>query len=413
MSKQVATQGEAMKSGIEDNRQESGSVRENTHQPVLSVVVPCANEEVVLHETHRRLTNALRKIGIKFEILYIDDGSTDSTMDVLREMQSSDHQVRVVRLSRNFGHQVAITAGMEHAQGDAIVVIDADLQDPPEVIAEFVERWQAGYDVAYGVRTEREGETAFKLWTAKLFYRLIGQLSETKIAPDAGDFRLIDRKVAAALLAMPERDRFIRGMVSWLGFSQVAVPYCRAARLAGKTKYPLFRMARFAADGIVSFSTTPLRLAAYLGFAVSGLSVIGILYALYVHFFVRGSVQGWSSLVIAVFFLGGVQLICLGIIGEYVGRIYGESKRRPLYLVHERLGFAESAETGRIHKVPLKKTVESGTAGFRPVGANHPGEERPRGSGDSEDSLIATLGRSADPLNGEPSIPLPQSPKPK
>jgi dolichol-phosphate mannosyltransferase len=203
-------------------------------------------------------------------------------------------------------------------------------------------------------------------------------LSDTKIAPDAGDFRLIDRKVAEALLAMPERDRFIRGMVSWLGFSQVAVPYRRAARLAGKTKYPLFRMARFAADGIVSFSTTPLRLAAYLGFAVAGLSAIGILYALYVHFFVRGSVQGWSSLVIAVFFLGGVQLICLGIIGEYVGRIYGESKRRPLYLVQERQGFAESAETGRIHKVPHNKTVESGTAGFRPVGASHRAEDSPR-----------------------------------
>jgi dolichol-phosphate mannosyltransferase len=357
-----------MKPGFEDNTQDPGSVREKTHPPVLSVVVPCANEEEVLHVTHRRLTNALGKIGMKFEILYIDDGSTDSTMDLLRELQSSDQQVRVVRLSRNFGHQVAITAGMEHARGDAIVVVDADLQDPPEVIAEFVERWQAGYDVAYGVRTEREGETTFKLWTAKLFYRLIGQLSDTKIAHDAGDFRLIDRKVAEALLAMPERDRFIRGMVSWLGFSQVAVPYRRAARLAGKTKFPLLRMARFAADGIVSFSTTPLRLATYLGFAVSGLSVIGILYALYVHFFVRGSVQGWPSLVVAVFFLGGVQLICLGIIGEYVGRIYGESKQRPLYLVRERLGFVESAETGRIHKVPLKKKVESVTAGFRPVG---------------------------------------------
>ncbi len=397
----------------EDNAQNSRSAREKANLPLLSVIVPCANEEEALHETHRRLTNALGKIGIKFEILYIDDGSTDATMVVLREIQSSDHQVRVVSLSRNFGHQVAITAGMEHAAGDAMVLVDADLQDPPEVIAELVERWQAGYDVAYGVRTEREGETAFKRWTAKLFYRLIGKLSDTKIPPDAGDFRLIDRKVAEALLAMPERDRFIRGMVSWLGFSQVAVPYRRAPRLAGKTKYPLFKMARFAADGIVSFSTTPLRVATWLGFAVSAFAVFGILLTLYARLFGKNWVQGWASLVIAILFLGGVQLICLGIIGEYVGRIYGESKRRPLYLIQERLGFAESGETGRIHKVPLKKTVESGTAGFRPMGANHPGEDSPRGSGNNDESLTATLGRSADPLNGEPGIPLPKSPKPK
>ncbi|MGD0456722.1 MAG: glycosyltransferase family 2 protein [Terriglobia bacterium] len=353
-----------MKPAVEDkdNAQNPGSAREKANPPLLSVIVPCANEEEVLHETHRRLTNALGMIGIKFEIIYIDDGSTDSTMDVLREIQSSDHQVRVVSLSRNFGHQVAITAGMEHAAGDAIVVIDADIQDPPEVIAEFVERWQAGYDVAYGVHTEREGETAFKRWTAKLFYRLIGKLSDTQIPPDAGDFRLIDRKVAEALLAMPERDRFIRGMVSWLGFSQVAVPYRRAPRLAGRTKYPLFKMARLAADGIVSFSTTPLRVATWLGFAVSAFAVFGILLTLYARLFEKNWVQGWASLVIAILFLGGVQLICLGIIGEYIGRIYGESKRRPLYLIQERLGFAESAETGRIHKVPLKKTVESGAS---------------------------------------------------
>jgi dolichol-phosphate mannosyltransferase len=319
-------------------------MRKESRLPFLSVVIPCANEEEVLRETHRQLREALGNIGMKFEIVYVDDGSTDLTMDLLRELQSSDSRVRVVRLSRNFGHQVAITAGIQHAQGDAIVVVDADLQDPPEVIAEFVERWLAGYDVAYGVRTEREGESAFKLWTAKLFYRFIGKLSDTQIAQDAGDFRLIDRKVAEGLLAMPERDRFIRGMVGWLGFSQVAVPYHRAARQAGKTKYALFKMARFAADGIFSFSTAPLRLATYLGLAVSGLSIIGILRALYMHFFLRVSVQGWSSLVIAVFFLGGVQLICLGIIGEYVGRIYGESKRRPLYLVQERLGFEGSAE---------------------------------------------------------------------
>ncbi|HEV2383056.1 MAG TPA: glycosyltransferase family 2 protein [Terriglobia bacterium] len=313
---------------------------------LLSVVVPCANEEAVLRQTHRRLTEALSRIAdLSFEILYVDDGSTDATPYLLRGLQRADDRVRVVRLSRNFGHQVAITAGMEHASGDAVVVIDADLQDPPEVIAEFVDHWRRGCEAAYGVRTEREGETAFKLWTAKAFYRLIGRLSETEIPLDTGDFRLLDRKAVDALLAMPERDRFIRGMVSWLGFSQVAVPYSRAPRLAGKTKFSLFKMVRFATDGIVSFSTAPLKLATYLGFTVSGLAILGILYALYVRFFVTGWVQGWTSLVIAVFFLGGVQLICLGIIGEYVGRIYGESKRRPLYLVQETAGFGKGSSS--------------------------------------------------------------------
>jgi glycosyltransferase involved in cell wall biosynthesis len=340
-------QGDSMTPEAENkaNAQDSHPAREKAHPPLLSVIVPCANEEDVLRETHRRLSNALSRIGMAFEILYVDDGSTDSTMNLLRELQNSDPQVRVVRLSRNFGHQVAITAGMEHATGDALVVIDADLQDPPEVIAEFVDRWLAGYDVAYGVRTERKGETAFKLWTAMLFYRLIGRMSDTKITADSGDFRLIDRKVAGALLAMPERDRFIRGMVSWLGFSQVAVPYRRAARLAGKTKYPLFKMVRFAADGIVSFSTTPLRMATWFGFIVSGFAVLGVLVAFYARLFEKDWVRGWASIVIPVLFLGGVQLICLGIIGEYVGRIYGESKRRPLYLVRERLGFAVPART--------------------------------------------------------------------
>ncbi len=333
-----------MKSAGEDEGpvRDPASDREKDRLPLLSVIVPCANEEEVLQETNRRLMKALRELGIEFEVLYVDDGSTDSTMDVLRGIQRSDPQVRVVSLSRNFGHQVAITAGMEHSAGDGIVVIDADLQDPPEVIREFVERWRAGYDVAYGVRTERQGEGTFKLLTAGLFYRLIGQLSDTKIPADAGDFRLIDRRVAEALLSMPERDRFIRGMVSWLGFSQVAVPYRRAPRLAGKTKYPLLRMVRFAADGIVSFSTTPLKAATWLGFAVSALAVLGILYIVYDRLFAKNWVQGWASIVIAILFLGGVQLICLGIIGEYVGRIYGEAKRRPLYLVRGRLGFEQT-----------------------------------------------------------------------
>ena len=333
---------------------------------LLSVVVPCKNEEEGLRETHRRLTTALESAGMVrystpdrrpqpvgelntstreantcFEIIYVDDGSTDGTAAVLREMQAGDGSVRVVRLSRNFGHQVAITAGLEHASGDAVVIIDADLQDPPEVIGEFLARWREGYDVVYGVRTIRPGETAFKLWTAKAFYRIINRLSDTRIPLDTGDFRLMDRAAVDALLSMPERDRFVRGMVSWLGFSQVAVAYTRAARYAGSTKYPLLKMLRLATDGILSFSITPLRLATWTGFAASGLAILGILYALYARFFAAHLVRGWTSSLIAVLFIGGVQLICLGIIGEYVGRIYGESKRRPLYFVRERLGFNE------------------------------------------------------------------------
>ena len=314
-------------------------VRRDEHAALLSVVVPCANEQEVLRDTNQRLLAVLEQLPLDCEIIYVDDGSTDSTPELLRELHIHDGRVRVVSLSRNFGQQIAITAGLQHASGDAVVVIDADLQDPPEVIVEFVRKWLEGYDVVYGVRTEREGEKAFKLWTAKAFYRFINRLSETSIPLDAGDFRLMDRQVADALLAMPERDRFLRGMVSWLGFSQIAVPYRRAPRLAGVTKFPLFKMLGFAMDGIVSFSIVPLRLATWLGLASSGLAVLGILYALLARFFLKGWVKGWTSIEIAVLFIGGVQLVCLGIVGEYIGRIYNESKHRPLYVVGERLGF--------------------------------------------------------------------------
>ncbi len=307
---------------------------------LLSIVVPCHNEEEVLRETNRRLFLALDQIPMQLEIIYVDDGSTDSTAEILRELQTGDPRVRIIRFSRNFGHQMAITAGIEHASGDAVAIIDADLQDPPEVILDFLDKWMDGYDVVYGVRTERDGESAFKLWTAKYFYRLIGKLSDTEIPLDTGDFRLMDRRVVDALLSMPERDRFVRGMVSWIGFSQTAVAYHRAARHAGTTKFSLMKMIRFATDGIVSFSILPLRLATWVGFAASAVAILGILVAIIERILgTPGLVKGWASLVIAVLFLGGVQLICMGIIGEYVGRIYGESKRRPLYVVRERMGF--------------------------------------------------------------------------
>jgi polyisoprenyl-phosphate glycosyltransferase len=307
---------------------------------LLSVVIPCLNEQEGIGETHRRLCAVLEQASVYFEVLYVDDGSTDSTPDVLRELQTHDARIRVIRLSRNFGHQIAITAGLEHASGDAVVIIDADLQDPPEVILEFLAKWADGYDVVYGVRIQREGETTFKIWSAKLFYRLIGHLSDTDIPVDTGDFRLMDRRVIDTLTSMPERDRFVRGMVSWLGFSQVAVPYRRVARVAGVTKFSFFRMLRFALDGIFSFSILPLRLATWTGFAASALALFGVAVILLERFLdMPGLVKGWSSAVVAQLFIGGVQLICLGIIGEYVGRIYGESKRRPLYIVRERIGF--------------------------------------------------------------------------
>jgi glycosyltransferase involved in cell wall biosynthesis len=311
---------------------------------LLSVIVPCKNEEAVLRETNRRLMSVLQQLTMDFEIVYVDDGSTDSTIEVLRELQSGDNRLRIVQLSRNFGHQMATTAGLEHASGDAVVLIDADLQDPPEVIPMMVEQWRNGYDVAYGLRTEREGETFFKLWTARAFYRFINRLSAVSIAVDTGDFRLMDRKVVNALLRMPERDRFLRGMVNWLGFRQVGVPYRRAARQAGETKYPLVKMLRFAMDGIASFSVLPLKVATWLGFSASAVALALILYAIFVHVFTRKWVTGWTSLFIAVLFIGGAQLVCLGIIGEYVGRIYGETKQRPLYLVQELMGFGPESK---------------------------------------------------------------------
>ena len=309
---------------------------------LLSVVVPCFDEEAVLRETHVRLVAALAGIaGARFEIVYVDDGSGDGTLSLLRALQADDPRVRVISLSRNFGQQIAAAAGLEHAAGDAVVLIDADLQDPPEVIPAMVERWRAGVDVAYGARTERDGETPLKLWTAKTFGRTLKRLAEVDIPPDAGDFRLMDRQVVDALLAMRERDRFVRGMVAWVGFRQEPVHYGRAARFAGRTKYPLARMLRLAGDGFLSFTMAPLRLAFYAGLAAAGLALAGAVYAV-VHALATGdAVAGWFVLLIAVLLLGGVQLVVLGVLGEYLGRVYGEVKQRPLYLVKERRGFVD------------------------------------------------------------------------
>ena len=336
---------------------------------LLSVVVPCCDEEAVIGETHRRLVATLGACAVEniataqhahtllettyfprrrllepvpeldFELVYVDDGSRDGTLNLLRELQRADVRVRVLALSRNFGHEIAVTAGLKYAGGDAVVLIDADLQDPPEVIPEMLERWRCGADVAYGVRIERDGETRFKRWTASAFYGLLNRLADISIPLDTGGFRLMDRKVVDAFLAMPERDRFTRAMVAWIGFRQEPVHYRRAARAAGETKYPFGKMLHLAIDGIVSFSFVPLRLATLSGFLVSGLALAGIVYVLVLRLLTAAWVSGWASLLVAVLFLGGVQLICLGILGAYLGRIYGEVKRRPLYLVKERLGF--------------------------------------------------------------------------
>ena len=309
----------------------------------ISIIVPCFNEEAVIDESYRRLT-ALRSVlvGIDVELIFVDDGSRDATLLRLRDLAANDGTVRVLGFARNFGHQVAVTAGIDAATGDALVIIDADLQDPPEVIPEMIAKWREGYDVVYGTRTDRPGESWFKLATARAFYRVLNRLSDVPIPLDTGDFRLISRRVADVLRDMPERDRFLRGMVSWVGFRQFALPYRRAPRFAGETKYPLRKMFRFATDGILSFSSTPLKVSVALGSFSAALALIGIVYALVLRIFTQMWVEGWTALMIAVLFIGGVQLISVGILGSYVGRIYNEIKRRPLYVVQERIGFGPS-----------------------------------------------------------------------
>ena len=313
---------------------------------LLSVIIPCYNEEDVLRATYERLSKVLHGMtDYDYELIFVNDGSADQTQVILTQLQLSDPHARVLLLSRNFGHQIAVTAGLEEAAGDAVVIIDADLQDPPEVIPEMVRLWREGNDVVYGIRLDREGESKFKLWTAKVFYRLINRLSETKMPLDAGDFRLIDRKVGGVINNMPERARFLRGMVSWAGFRQTSVTYDRAPRLAGDSKYPLKKMIHFAMDGIISFSLVPLKLAIWTGFLAIWIAVAGIIVAIIDRLLDKHLTRGWASLFVAVLFMAGVQLVSLGIIGEYLGRIYTEVKRRPLYVVQERLGFADHSKT--------------------------------------------------------------------
>lgn len=314
--------------------------------PLVSIIVPCLDEAEVLPETLSRLTAfAARQSDCAFEFIFVDDGSRDGTLAVLAQAALGDARLRVLSFSRNFGQQIAVTAGIDAARGDAVVLMDSDLQDPPEVVAQMIARWRDGFDVVYGTRASRPGDGWFKRVTASGFYALINRLSEIPIPADTGDFRLMSRAVVDVLRLMPERHRFLRGMVAWTGFRQTSIRYDRPERFAGQTKYPLAKMVRYALDGILSFSIKPLQLAIALGLTTVCLSVVGILYALVLRIFTSVWVEGWTALMIAVLFLGGVQLLSLGIIGEYVGRIYGEVQRRPLYIVRQRIGFDASPDT--------------------------------------------------------------------
>lgn len=304
-------------------------------RPELSLVLPVFNEEAVIDELGRRLRDFLGKVGTSWEVVFVDDGSSDRSRELLAKLCAGDERFKLVGLSRNFGHQLAITAGMDHASGDAVVVMDADLQDPPEVVLEMLARHREGFDVVYGVRNHRQGETIFKRATAAMYYRLLRAMVGVPIPLDAGDFRLLGRPVVMALQALRETNRFVRGMVSWVGFRQTAVYYDRPERFAGETHYPLRKMIRFALDGIASFSTLPLRVAVWLGVAAGAVGVLVAIWAAYAKFVAHATLPGWTALMVAICLASSAQLLMIGVLGEYVGRIYEEVKRRPLYIVRD------------------------------------------------------------------------------
>ncbi|MCY8110505.1 glycosyltransferase family 2 protein, partial [Bacillus spizizenii] len=303
-----------------------------------SVVVPVYNEELVIHETYQRLKEVMDQTKENYELLFVNDGSKDHSIEILREHSLLDPRVKIIDFSRNFGHQIAITAGMDYAQGNAIVVIDADLQDPPELILDMIEKWREGYEVVYAVRTKRKGETFFKKQTAALFYRLLSSMTDIDIPIDTGDFRLMDRKVCDEMKRLKEKNPFVRGLVSWVGFKQTAVEYVRDERLAGETKYPLKKMLKLSMDGITTFSHKPLKLASYAGMLMSGAGFLYMFIVLYLKLFTDSTITGWSSLIVIQLLFSGIVLLILGMIGEYIGRIYDEAKDRPLYIVQKSYG---------------------------------------------------------------------------
>jgi len=304
-------------------------------KPIFSIIAPIYNELGNIPELYPRLRDVMDQTGEPWELILVDDGSTDGSTDVIRKLGENDPRVRPVIFARNFGHQIAVTAGIDYSRGEAVVIIDADLQDPPEIILDLINKWSEGYEVVYAVREEREGETWFKRTTASLFYRLIYKITDVDIPLDTGDFRLMDKKVVAVMKQMREKHRFLRGMSAWVGFKQIGVKYKRKPRYAGETKYPLNKMIKLALNAITSFSYFPLQLATYIGFIAAGLSVLAIPIVAILRLTTGTVLLGQVTTLIIVLFLGGVQLIALGIIGEYIGRIYDEAKGRPLYIVAE------------------------------------------------------------------------------
>ena len=313
-------------------------------KPEYSVIIPAYNEQEVIEESYKRLTAVMRQLNEPYELLFVDDGSRDDTAGILARICENDRNVKLLRFSRNFGHMPAITAGMDYARGNAILVIDADLQDPPELFPEMIGKWREGYDVVYGKRSERKGETAFKKMTAGLYYRFLRRMTDVDLPVDTGEFRLIDRKVCDAIKSIKEKNRYIRGLVSWVGFKQTAVEYVREKRFAGVTKYPLTKMIKFAMDGITTFSYKPLKLATHLGFGISVLSFLYLLIVLYQRLFTDTTTTGWASMVAIVLFSQGIVLMVLGLMGEYIGRIFEEMKGRPIYIVKEILNDEVEAE---------------------------------------------------------------------
>jgi len=300
-----------------------------------SIIAPIFNEKENLPELQRRVSEVMDSTHEPWELILVDDGSTDGSTEIIRELAQKDDHIRPIIFARNFGHQVAVTAGLDYSRGDAVIIIDADLQDPPELILEMAKKWQEGNEVVFAVRAEREGESWFKLWTASLFYRIIYRITDVKIPLDTGDFRLMDRKVVNVMNQMRERHRFLRGMSAWVGFKQVGVEYKRAARVAGETKYPFKKMFRLAINAVTGFSYFPLQVATYFGFGSAGIAILAIPIVIYMRVTGSQAFFGQATTLIAVLFLGGVQLISLGVLGEYIGRLYDEAKGRPLYIVRE------------------------------------------------------------------------------
>lgn len=313
-----------------------------------SVVVPVYNEEEVILESCKRLKKVLDSLHETYEIIFVNDGSKDKTAAIINELCEMDKKLKLINFSRNFGHQIAVTAGMDFAEGDAIVVIDADLQDPPEVIPKMIEKWKEGFEVVYGKRLERKGETYFKKVTAKVFYRFLKKMTDVDIPVDTGDFRLIDRKVCDALKQVNERNRYVRGLISWLGFKQTGVEFTRDKRYAGETKYPLKKMLKFAFDAIASFSYKPLKLASYTGMLLSLFSFAYLIVVIYLRLFTDITYPGWASILAVNLFFNGIILIILGIIGEYIGRIFDEAKGRPLYIITNSKNLHEDQKNPRI-----------------------------------------------------------------